>query len=1315
MLKKILSTTLSLTLLAGSFAILPKPTASAEGSLFDEWDWQNLSSRYTRQAEKLDRGVVAVRMEDMDHVFVSWRLNGYEPKDAMFNIYRDGELITSEPVYLTNYEDPEGTINSAYAVGLVVNGEEVERSEPVGVLDNQYLEIKLAEPPKVTTYDIVSDASSEITDEMAVFEANDVHTADLDGDGLYDFVVKLVPSNQNDPMGNLADKTYLDAYTMDGEHLWRIDIGPNIRSQRHGIQPLVYDFDGDGRAEVAVITGDGAVSLKPNPDGNGTYGTFGGFDSQPDVYGTLDSNYDVISVIGDPREVGKSVQYGRWVQEKKYDYLNQEGPLYLSIFDGLTGEEIQTIPYDPQTSREGYEIAVNGYPEGPITVDGFTFDGYDLPEGAMPINTAAENGANSWGNYTNHPWRMNAAVAYLDGETPGMVFQRGIYMGRVALAAYTLERTSDGERYLVQEWRADTYDSSADGGQPRFGGIDAQGNHNISVGDLDGSGRDSVIIGASAIKYDGTLLWTTGRGHGDAQHLGKYDPTKPGLQFMSVHERSAYGFSFLNAEDGSDIWRQRADSDTGRGIIGIWGDFDGSYAQLSATEGAGAWAYMGGSGSGAFENIDGRGLPSSTDANGENTSLSANFRIYWDGSLWDQALDGYDPTGEKTTDMEYGIYKYNEETEQMELIFSTEGCETIDFTKKPPCAVADIFGDWREEFIAGTADHSAIRIYTTVIPTEYRYYTFMHDALYRVSAARQYSGYNQPPHIGFYLADRDGYRDLQPQANIYLADGTGIFIDSQPAEEENVIFGNINSELKVEAAANPSDTELTYQWYETDGAANDFSRRPKQGTPIQGATDSTYVVPTDLEVGEHYYYCVVSDASGELSAETSFVSKVNVMASAQIEVTSQPPASLSAIVGQINNSLSVAAKVTPEDDLSYQWYVCSSEDGSGAEAIPGATSTEFKLPEDLKVGTYYYYCLVSAEGAQNVQSRVTAVTVNYDIYRWYDGNSFTDPDDLWLTEGYGVAVGPSKEVVTTPIDGIPGMIDSYLSISGEMGGNRASAVKLEKPVDMENNVYYFEYDVKFNGVEKGFADISLWPDIEYNSGTTIGNTAAIFRLTRNSAGELYWSVNTARAADAGTMVEELSGSAGSGKWIRVQVTLDYENQTGTLALTSLEPEDDISYKADFSLEGVPDNIGVFGVHGTRSSSGANISVDLANVNFFTVDDIPASMSAQITENTLRAEDGSVTGDVTVNVVSNVDAQPSAVILALYNGNGQLVFSGTEELVLVEGDNTVTYSNITIPNMEDAYNAKVFVWDSFDRMAPLCSPYVAGNILQAATN
>lgn len=1317
MKKKITSAAIAVIMLAQTVSTVFAAATYNETTYFDEWDSENLSSRYTRQAEKLDRGVVAVKTTDMNCVFISWRLNGYEPKDSKFNLYRDGVLLTATPTDATNYEDADGDLNSRYSVGLVIDGVETERSEQVAVLENQYLEIPLASQPPVTTLDIVTDGSSETVDRPATYGANDVHVADLDGDGRYDFLVKLVPSNQNDPMGNYADKTYLDAYTMEGEHLYRIDMGANLRSQRHGIQPLVYDFDGDGKAEIAVMTADGTASLRPNPNGNGTYGTFGGFDAQPDIYGTLDPNYDVISVIGDPREVGKSVQHGKWVQDESEYYLNQKGPLYLTVFDGLTGEEIQTIPYDPQTSRAGYEIAVNGCPEGPITVDGFTFDGYALPEGAMPINTASSKDEREWGSYPNHPWRNNSAVAYLDGKTPGMIFQRGIYLGRVALSAYTLERTSDGKRRLVQEWRADTYDSSSEGGLPRFGGIDAQGNHNVSVGDLDGSGCDSYIIGASAIKYDGSLLWTTGRGHGDAQHLGKYDPTRKGLQFMSPHERAKYGFSFLDASTGRDIaTRQAGTADTGRAIVGIWGDFNGAHAELSASDGMSGYSYTGGIGtSNALTKLESvHNLPSIDDAETGKRAMSANFRIYWDGDLWDEILDGYDVTGTKDREKEYGIFKYSEDTDKVELIFSTDGAQTIDFTKMPPCAVADIFGDWREEFIARTVDGNAIRIYTTTIPTEYRYYTFMHDALYRVSAARQWSGYNQPPHIGFYLADRDGQRDLQPAANIYTPDGSGICIDTHPQAETDVISGEINTELSVEAAVSPSETELSYQWYETDSTVNKFSRRPVEGTAISGATSDTLSLPNDLTVGEHYYYCVVS-ADG-MEAKTSFATKVNVLASAQIDITKNLPSSLEFVTGKVNGTLSIDAEVTPADEVTYQWYKCTSADGSGSVAIDGATGKSFELPADLEIGTYYYYCVVSADGANDTRSNITAVTVNYDLYRYYDGNNFTDTENKWFNVSSSQL---SVTVNTEPTDGISGIVDSYASIKGNISGNRTAIAQIEPAPEeklAENKEYNIEYDVRFESTSAGYTDIGIWPE-----NADVGSTNAIIRLTMNKNKELYWAVDTQRGASAtdnGTKIDDFSGSLN--QWMHVQINLNYETKKGSIKLTSLDPTNtEKEYKAEFSLEkevdgetiAVSDSIRQFGAFMQRSST-AESSVSIANAHFFTVDKAPIEkegITVNIKSDGLVVENDTLKGNVDVNIENyKEDNLPATAILAVYDDENRLVYTEVKnDISLAMGEtNAIDFKEVTISNASaSAYHYRVFLWDSINSMKPITAQYV----------
>jgi hypothetical protein len=124
---------------------------------------------------------------------------------------------------------------------------------------------------------------------------------------------------------------------------------------------------------------------------------------------------------------------------------------------------------------------------------------------------------------------------------------------------------------------------------------------------------------------------------------------------------------------------------------------------------------------------------------------SVNFRVYWDGDLQDELLDGtkLDKWNGKGTTRLFTLYNYP----------SDDGVKSINGTKADPCLVADLFGDWREEIVEPTANDDSLIIFTTTIPTPHRMYTLMHDPVYRAAVAWQNSAYNQPPHLGFLLSD----------------------------------------------------------------------------------------------------------------------------------------------------------------------------------------------------------------------------------------------------------------------------------------------------------------------------------------------------------------------------------------------------------------------------------------------------------------------------------------------------------------------------------------------------------------------------------
>ncbi|WEG13705.1 rhamnogalacturonan lyase [Pullulanibacillus sp. KACC 23026] len=580
-----------------------------------------------RQMEYLKRGLIAIRVEN--GVFIAWRLLGTEPLETTFNLYRDNQLINEVPIAKsTNSLDPDGCLASTYTVCAVVNGAEQELSDPVSVMETNYLHVPLQKPKGGTTPDGID----------YTYSANDASAADVDGDGEYEIVLKWDPTNSHDNAHKgYTGNTYLDAYKLDGTRLWRIDMGRNIRSGAHYTQFMVYDLDGDGKAELAVKTADGTV------DGLG-------------------------QVIGDPEA----------------DYRNEDGfiingPEYFTIFEGTTGKALITTDYDP--------------PRGDVK---------------------------DWGDSTgNRADRFLACIAYLDGVRPSVVMCRGYYT-RSVLVAYNWR---DGE--LTKIWRFD----SDDPGNSDYAG---QGNHSVSVADVDGDGKDEIIYGSCVIDHDGTGLYSTKLGHGDAMHVGNLDPTRPGLEVFQVHETpSEKGVELHDAGTGEILWGKSSTHDVGRGTSG---NIDPRYL------GEQYWA------DGVLYNNKGEKIS-------RNVPSSTNFAIWWDGDLLRELLD------------KNRVDKWDYINETTVNLLTAEECESNNGTKATPCLQANLFGDWREEVVWRTKDSTALHIYTTTDVTDYKLHTLMHDSVYRLGIAWQNTAYNQPPHTSYYLGVG---METAPKPHIYV-------------------------------------------------------------------------------------------------------------------------------------------------------------------------------------------------------------------------------------------------------------------------------------------------------------------------------------------------------------------------------------------------------------------------------------------------------------------------------------------------------------------------------------------------------------------
>ncbi|MBT2282369.1 rhamnogalacturonan lyase [Paenibacillus polymyxa] len=565
--------------------------------------------------EYLDRGVVAVKTGT--GVFVSWRLLGMEGSNVSFNVYRDGTKVNATPITnSTNLQDASGTSSSKYTVRAVVSGTEQAASAAASVWGNNYLSVPLSIPAGGTTPDGVA----------YTYSANDASAGDLDGDGEYELIVKWDPSNAKDnSQSGYTGEVFIDAYKLNGTRLWRISLGKNIRAGAHYTQFMVYDLDGDGKAEVAMKTADGTK------DGTGV-------------------------VIGDASK----------------DYRNSSGyvlsgPEFLTVFNGQTGKALSTVNYEP-----------------------------------------ARGNVSSWGdNYGNRVDRFLAAIAYLDGERPSLVMARGYYT-RSVLVAYNWR---NGQ--LTKQW---TFDSNTSGNS----GYAGQGNHNLSVADVDGDGKDEIVYGAMAVDDNGKGLYTTGLHHGDAMHLSDLDPDRPGLEVFQVHETpSNAGVEFRDAGTGQLIWGVKTTKDIGRGMAA---DIDPRY------KGAEVWA------DGSLYTAKGQKL-------GTTLPSSTNFGIWWDGDLLRELLDSN------------RIDKWNYANSTTMNLLTASGVSSNNGTKSTPNLQADLFGDWREEVVWRTNDSSALRIYTTTAVTDKRIYTLMHDPVYRLGVAWQNVAYNQPPHTGFYLGE----------------------------------------------------------------------------------------------------------------------------------------------------------------------------------------------------------------------------------------------------------------------------------------------------------------------------------------------------------------------------------------------------------------------------------------------------------------------------------------------------------------------------------------------------------------------------------
>ncbi|MCH5185854.1 MAG: Ig-like domain-containing protein, partial [Oscillospiraceae bacterium] len=290
-----------------------------------------------------------------------------------------------------------------------------------------------------------------------------------------------------------------------------------------------------------------------------------------------------------------------------------------------------------------------------------------------------------------------------------------------------------------------------------------QGNHNLSIADIDNDGKDEIVWGSACLDDDGhTVLGNTRMGHGDALHVSDFN--NDGIQeAFSVKEKS-WGFSrgadFRVAETGKAIWSQKVTGDNGRGVMD---NIDDAYAAENPDGLAIGWSAI------YTDMYDLKGNSVGAKPAQAGSGDFCNFLVYWDGDLGRELLDANI------------IQKYDASTGQAKRFYGPSDGYTLsgltnNSTKRNYSLVADIWGDWREEIIMPVGDSdpetAALRIFTSIIPTEYRLTTLMHDCQYREAIAWQNVAYNQPPHTSYYVGSAALATDAGGNKLNYLAPET---------------------------------------------------------------------------------------------------------------------------------------------------------------------------------------------------------------------------------------------------------------------------------------------------------------------------------------------------------------------------------------------------------------------------------------------------------------------------------------------------------------------------------------------------------------
>ena len=647
-----------------------------------------------RLQQKLDRGVVCVNRTGGRSVtstggqgnLISWRKLAQEPEGTTYNVYQrragatDFTKMTATPLKVTNYVPASLVSNCEYAVTAVSpDGVEGPMSAPFKYVTRAY--------PNVW-FDFNFDDK--------VIRRNDYRTKfvwpmDTDGDGEYDAVVcdRLYASAVSDDVDNTentATTTHkIQAYKLDGTLLWTVDMGPNVNiCGGQNDMVVAWDINCDGRCEVLIKSSDGTRF----------------WDKQNETWGKYAMGSDVPDVDGDGI----------------VDYRTQtvrNRPFYVSVIDGLTGEEIACNELKYSQATDGSDTYTR------TSRPNYMSDGYSAMDGHF-------------------------CICYLDGIHPSLVMECLVRDNNKTHHNYVFTWDYDWSNGQPSNWHhSATWSRNNKSPWPaEF--------HQLRVADVNGDGCDEMIQGGYSVNPLKGWFQSPGIGHGDRYILSDIDPDRPGLEVYAIQQSALLGQLLYDARTAERIkeWYLPTVFDVGRGACM---DVDASrkgYELYSFTD---DYIY---------------------DCKGEKTNytrsgcgITTMFEgVWWNGDLQREELSSPGGSGWGTNMMITQVLNKARLVEfSQESSWATHGG-----TGTRPAFMGDIIGDWREEVILPkqNADSSTGLVgYTTNMPTSYSIYCLQQDPHYRGDCTTR--GYYQHPNTGFYLG---GGMPMPPLPPVFEAD-----------------------------------------------------------------------------------------------------------------------------------------------------------------------------------------------------------------------------------------------------------------------------------------------------------------------------------------------------------------------------------------------------------------------------------------------------------------------------------------------------------------------------------------------------------------